>query len=1090
MVPLQSSLRARLIFLFVLLVTVPLTFSGIILGLTGRESVLSAGAEMGRVGEESFRQSTRALERQAIKSTREAASQLVAIGQEQIAQLGRDEAHLGAQSLREYGQKISTTATDTLRDASERLVQAADAVIDQSNRELRRLQADAAKEASSALIREARQAFEETGQQLIAVNRESMVTLAHELNLERARRTAEQTRNLLIRTQEIVRQTARPLPRTAPTAPPPGAADGTGTASETGPPRALIERRVQNWNVRLRQSLPLPILWARLYTPEGEWIPALQTSDAPGDDRELSGGGRSGEDAALPSQAAAEVSRSGRGGYRIVASPGRNAPEATLFVPVPGAPPAAPSVFVVRLSLDFLADAVARPATGSAPRSPTIVASLADNAIMAHSDSRRVGSRISPEESDLLAAARRQSEGTMHCRLPGIGPALCAFATVSLDDGTTNDPRQRVPTNDALRRQRPDARRQSPGARVDGSTPGPAPSAASGASPLWVVVALQPLDEVLARAAEMQRAIRSASRQAADQMEAEARRRTNALMTASIPQQRRIAAAAAARIRKENRARVTGAVAALGRQQHQIAAAAQQQITSRSRRAAVSAGERMQVLASNAADSATGALRYRTGKSSRLGLDLMQQKASMTANDSAERMILNSLLLIAVFLGIALAAATLTARSLVRPITEMAEGTAAIARGDFSHRVPVQSRDELGALALAFNDMAEAVQRHRWELEASNATLEREKSRVQAIVESSPDGLAIVDERDRVTVLNPSARQLLHLPAGFSDETSFADLRRVLPEDAVVSLEEWSRNGSASDPRDLALEAPHRVLQVRCVPLGAGEGKRAGADHNLLLHLHDVTREREIDEMKSSFVSLVSHELRTPLTSILGFSSYLLTERLGTITDAQRTGLESIHRQANRLKAIIADFLDLARIESGRIEIRREPVAVGDITRRAIDELRPQAAEKGLQVTQSGAGDDGAPWALGDDARLSQVLTNLIGNAIKFTDRGGTVQVALEHDASETKIHVRDTGIGIPEEELPRIFDRFYQVEKVATRKAGGTGLGLSIVKHLVDSMGGAVSVQSHVGEGTCFTVSLSTVPCQEATDARKDSSG
>jgi two-component system phosphate regulon sensor histidine kinase PhoR len=1055
MVPLQSSLRARLIFLFGLLVTVPLTFSGVILGLTGRGSVLVAGEELSRVGEQAFRQSTLTLERQAIKSTREAASQLVSIGEEQLAALGREEARLGAQGLRGFSQRISAIATETLRDATERLAQTGDTVIEESSGELRRLQAEAAREASSALIREARQAFEETGRQLIAANRESMISLAHELNLERARRTAEQTHNLLVRTREIVRQTARPLPRPSPVTPAPGAEGAAAT--ETSLPRALIERRIQNWNVRLRQSLPLPILWARLYTPEGDWIPAPQTSDAPADDREPAGEREPAEVGALPSQEAAAVARSGQSALRIAAVPGRPAPIATLFVPVAGPGAGPPSVYVARLSLDFLADAVSRPALGSSARSPAFVVSLSDGAIMVHSDPRRVGSRVSAEEQDLLAAARRRPEGTLLCRLPGVGAALCAFATVSLEDEQRAE--RRPTTND--QRPTPGARSQEPGAR-----------SASEASPKWVVVALQPLDEVLARAGEMQRAIHRASRQAADKMAAEARRRTEALMIASMPQQRRIAARAGARIRQENHARVTAAVAALERQQQQIAAAAQRQITHRSHQAAVDARERMQAHAREAANNATATLRYRTGRSSRVGLESMQQLASLTANQAAERMIVNSLWLIAVFLGIALAAATFTARSLVRPITEMAEGTAAIARGDFTRRVPVQSRDELGALALAFNDMAEAVQRHRWELEASNATLAREKGRVQAIVESSPDGLAIVDERDRVTVLNPSARRLLHLPPGFADETSFADLRRVLPEEAVGCLEEWSRNGSPSEPHDLALEAPRRVLQVRCVPLGAGDGK-AAAGRNLLLHLHDVTREREIDEMKSSFVALVSHELRTPLTSILGFSSYLLTEKLGAITDAQRTGLESIYRQANRLKAIIADFLDLARIESGRIEMRRERVAVGDVARRVIDELRPQAADKGLEVALIGVDGDRRPTALADEARLSQVLTNLIGNAIKFTDRGGTVSVEVVREGDQTKIHVRDSGIGIPEEELPRIFDRFYQVEKVATRKAGGTGLGLSIVKHLVDSMGGAVSVSSHVGEGTCFTVSL-----------------
>src|SRR5207247_1669158 len=161
------------------------------------------------------------------------------------------------------------------------------------------------------------------------------------------------------------------------------------------------------------------------------------------------------------------------------------------------------------------------------------------------------------------------------------------------------------------------------------------------------------------------------------------------------------------------------------------------------------------------------------------------------------------------------------------------------------------------------------------------------------------------------------------------------------------------------------------VLQIRSVPLESGS-----AGLGRLIHLHDVTREREIDEMKSNFVTLVSHELRTPLTSILGFSSYMLLEKMGTLTEAQRSGLESIERQAQRLKAIASDFLDVSRIEAGRLEMRRELVDVGRVARRVLEELTPQARERGLWL-RFATRSQGPAIAVGDEQRIAQIFTNL-----------------------------------------------------------------------------------------------------------------
>jgi signal transduction histidine kinase len=210
----------------------------------------------------------------------------------------------------------------------------------------------------------------------------------------------------------------------------------------------------------------------------------------------------------------------------------------------------------------------------------------------------------------------------------------------------------------------------------------------------------------------------------------------------------------------------------------------------------------------------------------------------------------------------------------------------------------------------------------------------------------------------------------------------------------------------------------------------------------------------------------------------------MLLGKMGPLTEAQRSGLESIERQAHRLKAIAADFLDLSRIETGSLSVRREPVDVERVARRVLEELAPQARERGLWLRLASES-RGPAIALGDDERIAQIFTNLIHNGIKFTETGG-VEVAVIPGPDMVRVEVRDTGIGIAEEEQARIFDRFYQVEGVVTRRASGTGLGLSIVKILVQAHGGEVGISSSKarqasGEpadgGTTFYFTLPTAP-------------
>jgi len=230
----------------------------------------------------------------------------------------------------------------------------------------------------------------------------------------------------------------------------------------------------------------------------------------------------------------------------------------------------------------------------------------------------------------------------------------------------------------------------------------------------------------------------------------------------------------------------------------------------------------------------------------------------------------------------------------------------------------------------------------------------------------------------------------------------------------------------------------------------------------------------ELDELKADFVSNVSHELRTPIAS-LKQASMLLAEGIpGPLNDEQREILGIVESNTGRLAALINDLLDAAKIEAGRLQIDPEPVDLPELIRRAVRSLAPLATEKHLRVTMRQEGT--LPRALADPLRMEQVLTNLLGNAVKFTPEGGEISFLCERDGAMVRCSVRDTGVGIPAAELPRIFDKFHQVRATRTNRTKGTGLGLTIVKYLVELHGGTISVESAEGRGTTFTFTIPTV--------------
>jgi two-component system phosphate regulon sensor histidine kinase PhoR len=330
------------------------------------------------------------------------------------------------------------------------------------------------------------------------------------------------------------------------------------------------------------------------------------------------------------------------------------------------------------------------------------------------------------------------------------------------------------------------------------------------------------------------------------------------------------------------------------------------------------------------------------------------------------------------------------------------------------------------------------------------------------------EGVLVTDARGVVLLANSRLRELYGIAHEVVGRPLLEGIRHA---ELDALLNEVAESGErVTRTFTLSGRQPRTVVRVQAARFPQGAGPRAGT----VAVFHDISELERLESVRRDFVANASHELRTPLTAIHGFAETLLSGGDRLSEAERRSYLEVIDRHARRLANIVNDLLALSTIETGKLRIEPTHLDVAELVRSVIRDFEPHFAERRLAVRCEVTGDVKA-WA--DPRALEQIVTNLLDNAVKYTEPGGEVEVRVEESRTRVRVTVCDTGIGIPEADLSRIFERFYRVDRARSRALGGTGLGLSIVKHLVQSMGGEISVESRVGHGSTFSFNLPRAP-------------
>ncbi|MBS4536483.1 PAS domain S-box protein [Clostridium sp. D2Q-14] len=463
---------------------------------------------------------------------------------------------------------------------------------------------------------------------------------------------------------------------------------------------------------------------------------------------------------------------------------------------------------------------------------------------------------------------------------------------------------------------------------------------------------------------------------------------------------------------------------------------------------------------------------FEESKEEARSLQELNQNSMIEQRNEAQRIAENasySTLLIAfltILLGLILVFYLMS--KIVKPIDNLIDKIKKISEGDYSQQLDVTGDDEISELASEFNIMTEKLKSY----ELLNVRrLMKEKKKAEAIVESISDGIIVTDEDNKILLVNRAAEKALGIKEKevinkhFLEEIKEEEIFKI-----IKSMKEKNKINNIKKNINITLKSGEELkhYNINVKPIRDKDGTNVG----MVTLMQDITKLKEVDQMKSDFVSTVSHEFRTPLTSI-GMSAGLLLEGIsGDITEDQKELLEAIKEDNERLKNLVSDLLDLSRLESGKIQMDIALYDIRKIIQHAVKPFYRQAEDKNTSISINV--NDNVSKVKADFNKISWVLTNLVGNALRYTpENGGKIEIEVKETANKILVAVKDNGKGIPEEFQKKIFEKFVQVKDEKGENTGGTGLGLAISKEIVNAHGGDIWIESEPGNGSKFYFTL-----------------
>lgn len=405
-------------------------------------------------------------------------------------------------------------------------------------------------------------------------------------------------------------------------------------------------------------------------------------------------------------------------------------------------------------------------------------------------------------------------------------------------------------------------------------------------------------------------------------------------------------------------------------------------------------------------------------------------------------------LIIAVFLSF------LLSKTMTMPIENLTKSAKLVASGKFDNKLTVHSTDEIGVLTETFNNMAEIMEQNLIEIA-------KERDKLNALFLHMTDGVIAFNNGGDIIHMNPSAERILETE--YKDELTF---EKVFSDNNTVTQDKISKEHGFVQ---CEIERGDRSFVVILAPFGTHK-----SDNGIMAVIRDITEQKKLDDMRREFVANVSHELRTPLTNIKGYAETIIDNEADIDAQTKVKFLGVILSEADRMTRIVKDLLTLSKLDYGKMEVKLAKIDISKVITNVFRAMLLDATQKGHVLTLDIANNLGCIMA--DSDRIEQVLVNVVSNSIKYTTGVGDIKIIAKKENNKVLIKVSDNGIGIPSEDIPRLFERFYRVDKARSRERGGTGLGLAIAKEIINVHGGDITAVSQWSKGTDILITLPAV--------------